>query len=1373
MTGGTLAGCTVVSNLVIAPSSASGGGIYMNGAGSVVDRCRIAYNEARSTSVNYGGGGVTLASGILRNSVVAGNYANGAIVNSFGGGVKQEGGRLENCTIVRNATLGNLSDGGGVHRTGGTITNCIVYHNTTRSGGAAANIAVGAAFYSCAPELTNGTGNITSDPGFIAAGSGSGLSAVLGDYHLLARTPCVDAGTNTSAALDYEGEVRPIDGTGDGAALYDLGAYENNPTSGGLRCNFFASTNSGFGSVQVIFTAYVEGADTVNLQYYWDFDNNGVTTANGPDLGQVTNTYAVGGFHSVALTVSNATEGFTLVKPNLIGVLSDGDAHVATNGSHTTPFDTWAKAATNIQAAVDLMQALVTGGGTHRTVWISKGTYLVTAPVTVTGDITVRGTNGPAETLVDGNAAAVCFSVNSPGAIVDGLTLTNGLGASDPSGLLLLNGLVTNCTITGCRTYRAALVQGGTLAGCTVANNTNGIGGGVFMSGGTVRGCTITNNRAYYGLRPSVFGGSGVYMTAGTLADSLIAGNQNQYGEQGWGSGVYMTGGLVTNCMIRKNGNVGSSGNHFRGGGVYLAGGTLVSSTIISNQVVSPISSWGGGLYVNSAGALVDGCLIAYNECRNGGTAGNGGGGLHLADGVVRNSVIAGNYANGSVNSTYGGGLRMGGGRLENCTVVRNTVNGNASDGGGLYWTGGAVTNCIVYYNTTRVGGGIVNLTNAAVYSCAPELTNGVGNLTGDPGFIAAGSGAGLTATLGDYHLLARTACVDAGTNTAALLDYDRYTRPIDGNDDGGAKYDIGAYEDNPTGGLLRCNFFASTNGGFGSVAVTFTAYVEGAQTNNVQYYWDFENVGVADISGPNLAVVTNTYSGGIHSVSLTVSNATEGFTLVKPNLISVVSDADAHVATNGSHTTPFDTWAKAATNIQAAVDIMQALVAAGGTHHTVWITNGTYGVSVPVTVSGDVVLRSVNGPAVTIVDGNATTLCFTVGNAGAVVDGLTVTNGLGFSDPSGILVNDGLVTNCVISGCHTSRAVFVAGGTIAGSWIVNNKSGNGGGLFLSGGTAVGCVISNNHAYYGLRPSIRGGGGVYMSSGTLADSLIADNHERYGEGGAGGSGLYMTGGLVSNCVIRNNGQNSGGGNHQRGGGVYMSGGILYRSTIVSNLVIAPSSTAGGGIYQLGGLVDRCQIAYNEMRNGGQANVLGGGGVDLNAGVLRNSLIAGNYVNGTVQTSFGGGVRISGGILENCTIVRNFAGGNLSDGGGVSWVAGTITNCISYFNATRPGGTITNLAASGTSFSCAPELVTGTGNISGDPQFINSGIGSGLGCTLGDYHLRSRSPCIEGGTNLTWMSSALDLDGNPRRLRDIVDMGCYEMQVPQGSTFYFR
>ena len=117
---------------------------------------------------------------------------------------------------VRNAVNGNASDGGGVYRTAGTITNCIAYNNTTRSGGAVANVAVGAAFYSCAPELTNGAGNITSDPGFIAAGSGSGLSAVLGDYHPLARTPCVDAGTNTTAALDYNGYARPLDGNGDG-----------------------------------------------------------------------------------------------------------------------------------------------------------------------------------------------------------------------------------------------------------------------------------------------------------------------------------------------------------------------------------------------------------------------------------------------------------------------------------------------------------------------------------------------------------------------------------------------------------------------------------------------------------------------------------------------------------------------------------------------------------------------------------------------------------------------------------------------------------------------------------------------------------------------------------------------------------------------------------------------------------------------------------------------------------------------------------------------------------------------------------------------------------------------------------------------------
>jgi hypothetical protein len=73
------------------------------------------------------------------------------------------------------------------------------------------------------------------------------------------------------------------------------------------------------------------------------------------------------------------------------------------------------------------------------------------------------------------------------------------------------------------------------------------------------------------------------------------------------------------------------------------------------------------------------------------------------------------------------------------------------------------------------------------------------------------------------------------------------------------------------------------------------------------------------------------------------------------------------------------------------------------------------------------------------------------------------------------------------------------------------------------------------------------------------------------------------------------------------------------------------------------------------------------------------------------------------------------------------------------------------------FSCSTPLAPGIGNIAANPQFAGTG----------DYHLLSGSPCINSGTNLPWMLTALDLDGNPRILPvgGVVDMGCYEF-VPE-------
>jgi len=97
--------------------------------------------------------------------------------------------------------------------------------------------------------LTWGSGNIDADPLFVDPGhwddagtpsDPSDDTFILGDYHLLPGSPCIDAGTNdvdnpgtpeveTLPSTDIAGLPRVIDGDLDGAATVDIGVYEYLP----------------------------------------------------------------------------------------------------------------------------------------------------------------------------------------------------------------------------------------------------------------------------------------------------------------------------------------------------------------------------------------------------------------------------------------------------------------------------------------------------------------------------------------------------------------------------------------------------------------------------------------------------------------------------------------------------------------------------------------------------------------------------------------------------------------------------------------------------------------------------------------------------------------------------------------------------------------------------------------------------------------------------------------------------------------------------------------------------------------------------------------------------------------------------------------
>ena len=479
------------------------------------------------------------------------------------------------------------------------------------------------------------------------------------------------------------------------------------------------------------------------------------------------------------------------------------------------------------------------------------------------------------------------------------------------------------------------------------------------------------------------------------------------------------------------------------------------------------------------------------------------------------------------------------------------------------------------------------------------------------------------------------------------------------------------------------------------------------------------------------------------------------------------------YVWTNSpSEGAPYDGWNNAAHAIQTALN-------SSASNDTVLVTNGVYDAGTTlapgpnllknrVCVTNAVTLRSVNGPEFTIIkgapdgvtgsNGDAAVRCVYLTNSASLIgftltNGYTMTNGDSIFDTGAggvVLFANTVVSNCVISGnmaLYSAGAVLYYGGTMNNCTLSGNRAlGTAGAYLYYGGTMNNCTLSVNVA-----TTVNAGGASLSYGGTMSNCMLSGNSSP-----ANGGGVYFlgAGGTMNYCTFSNNYAGS------QGGGAYCNqNGIFNNSLLVGNR----TSGDGGGayLYRRDATMNNCKLTGNMSTNNGGGVFIERQYVSSSAQcLLKNCLFIGNQSRNTAANIGGGGAYLSqGGTLSNCTFYGNTA---VNVGGGmylVSGVNGTgaVNNCIIWGNNNDSSSNIFIAAGSTATvnYTCSGPVQTGTGNIGGDPFFVDT--------NTANYRLTAGSPCVNAGANSAWMTGAKDLDGRSRidRFNGRVDMGAYE------------
>ena len=314
---------------------------------------------------------------------------------------------------------------------------------------------------------------------------------------------------------------------------------------------------------------------------------------------------------------------------------------------------------------------------------------------------------------------------------------------------------------------------------------------------------------------------------------------------------------------------------------------------------------------------------------------------------------------------------------------------------------------------------------------------------------------------------------------------------------------------------------------------------------------------------------------------------------------------------------------------------------------------------------------------------------------------------------------------------------------TVANCTFVGNSANRGGGMCSDGHcdpTVTGCTFTDNWAYTG--------GGMCNDDNcepTVTGCSFGGNWASYDGGGMYNSSSSPT---VTNCTFTGNSAN----------GTYAYGGGMCNVDSSSPEVIS------------------CTFTSNRANHGS-----GGGMYNMYSNpILTNCTFTGN------SASYGGGISnewCSYSILTNCTFTGNSADIN---GGGMNiydccFGDPVSTNCIFWGNSDS-GGMDESAQIYNTGFcsvfinySCIQGWtggLGGSGNHGNNPLFVDAdGTDNTPGTEDDNLRLLPWSPCIDAGDNSVVEPNSTDLDGNPRIINGIVDMGAYEAPVSIGAIVH--